>query len=97
MLKNGLNMLDDILKVMKGYRNLKGVGFNFQSLKKQVRTSVTEFIPPKSKSEFAMLDQMSQHPIQHLKPQARSKLLPWKYHYYGRYGHIKSYYYILHA
>lgn len=40
MLNNGLNMLDEILQVRKGSRNFKGVGFDFQSLKKQVGTYV---------------------------------------------------------
>lgn len=76
MLNNGSDMLDEILQVDKGSGNLKGVGFDYQSLKKQGGTSMTRFVSPESKIEFVMSDQMSQHPVQHLKPQARTKFLP---------------------
>jgi len=79
MLNNDSNMLDEILQVGKGSGNLKGIGFNYQSLKKQGTTSVTKFVLTESKFEFAMSDQMSRHLVQHLKPQAKSKFLSWKY------------------
>ena len=80
MLNNGSHMLDEILQVGNGSRNLKGVGFVYQSLKKQGETFMTKFVPPESKTEFAMLNQMLNHLVQHLKPQARTKFLPWKCH-----------------
>jgi hypothetical protein len=93
MFNIGSNMLDEILQVGKSFGNLKGIGFGYQTLKKQSGVSMTKFVPPKRTDEFVMSNQMLQHPIRHLKNQARIKQLPWKCHYCGRFGHIKLYYY----
>jgi len=54
MLNNGSDMLEEIIQVGKGFGNLKGVGFNYQSLNRQGETSVTKFVPLERKFEFVM-------------------------------------------
>ena len=45
-----------------------------------------------------MLDHMPQHPVQHRNPQKINKRKsPWRCHYCGRHGHIRSYYYRLYG
>jgi hypothetical protein len=97
MLKNGSNMLDEILQVGKEAGNLKGIGFNYQYQNKQGKALVTKFIPPERKYKPMMSDQMLQHPSGHQETQTKVKVLPWKCHYYGKYGHIKPFFYRLHG
>ncbi|XP_050895373.1 uncharacterized protein LOC127101991 [Lathyrus oleraceus] len=53
MLNNGSGMLDEILQVGKGVGNLKGIGFDYQSLKG--KNLVTKLIPPERKANHMMI------------------------------------------
>lgn len=59
MLNNGSNMLDEILEVGKMSKNMKGIGFG-SSMSKKRKFSAKNFVLPKKKIEFQMLDLMSQ-------------------------------------
>lgn len=59
MLNNGSDMLDEILQVGKGSRNLTGIGFDYQSLNRQGKTTMTKFIPAGMKHGPIMSNQMS--------------------------------------
>lgn len=92
MLSNGLIMLYEILKVWKMYRNYKGMGFKSNSKNKEVKVLYKKFIPPKKKSEFLMVDHMSQQPATHVNPYCKgSKNFEKSCHNCGRYGHIRPY------
>lgn len=56
MLNNEFDLLDEILQAGKWTVNLKGIGFDYQSLKG--KTHVIKFILPKRKYESMMSDQM---------------------------------------
>lgn len=74
MLNNGSDMLDEILQVGKGAGNLKGIGFDYQSLKG--KSLVTKKNPPERKYEPMMSHQMLQHPAKHQETQTKVKFLP---------------------
>jgi hypothetical protein len=97
MLKNGSNMLDEILQVGKEAGNLKGIGFNYQYQNKQGKKPLTKFIPPERKYEPMISNQMLQHPARQQETQIKVKFLSCKCHYYGKYGHIKPFYCKLHG
>jgi len=75
MLNAGSDMLDEILQLAKDSGNLTGVGFNYPSINKQGGISMAIFVSPESQTEFVMLDQMSQHPVQLHKTQTKAKFI----------------------
>jgi len=78
MLNNGSNVLDEILQVGKSSGNMKGIGFDYGIVNKEIKIPTKKYVPPKRKAEFVMLDHMSQHPVRHLNPQPRNKKKsPW--------------------
>lgn len=97
MLNNGSDVLDEVLQVGKVARDLRGIGFNYQSLNKQGETLVTNFIPPKRKLEPMMSNQLSQHHARHQNTQTGGKLLRLRCHYYGNFGYIKPLYFKLYG
>lgn len=62
MLNNGSDMLDEILEIGKMLRNLKGIGFDPRSMSKKDTHHPKKFVYPKDKTEFQMLDHISQYP-----------------------------------
>lgn len=52
ILDNGSDMLDEILKVGKMSKNLKGIGFDPMSTSKKDTKHPKKYVPPKNKSEF---------------------------------------------
>ena len=98
MLNNGSNVLDEILQVGMIFGNKKGIGFDYGTVNKEIKIPTKKFVPPKKKTEFVMLDHMSQHPVRHLNPQPRNKKKsPWICHHCGRSGHIRPYCYKLYG
>ncbi len=98
MLNNGSNVLDEILQVGKSSGNMKGIGFDYGIVNKEIKISTKKFVSPEKKTEFVMLDHMSQHPVRHLNPQPRNKKKPpWIFHNCGRDGHIRPYCYKLYG
>jgi hypothetical protein len=92
MLNNSSNVLDEILQVGKTSGNMKGIGFDYGTMNKEIKNPTKKFVPPKKKTEFVMLDQMPQHPVRHLNPQPRNKKKsPWICHHFGKKGHIRSF------
>jgi hypothetical protein len=92
MLNNGSNVLDEILQVGKSSENMKGIGFDYGTVNKEIKIPIKNFVPPKKKTEFVMLDHMPQHPVRHPNPQPRNKKKsPWICHHCGRKGHIRSF------
>ena len=78
MISNNLDMLDDVWE-----ENMKVVGCDYNSMNKKIK------VPPKKKTEFQMVDHMSQHDAQHLYPHNKgNKKSSWRCHQCGRYGHI---------
>lgn len=59
MMNNGPNMLDEILKVGKMSKNMKGIGFGPRSMSKKDKTQPKTFVPYKNKNKFQMLDHMA--------------------------------------
>jgi len=77
---------------------MKGIGFDYGTVNKEIKIPTKKFVSPKKKTEFVMLDHMSQHPVRHLNPQPRNKKKsPWICHHCGRYGHIRPYCYKLYG
>src|SRR4030066_969603 len=77
---------------------MKGIGFDYGTVNKEIKIPTKNFVPPHKKTEFVMLDHMPQHPVQHLKPQPRNtKKSPWICHYCGRNGQIRPYCYKLYG
>jgi len=98
MLNNSSNVLDDILQVGKTSGNMKGIGFDYDTVNKEIKIPTKKFVSPEKKTEFVMLDHMSQHPVRHLNPQPRNKKKPpWIFHNCGRDGHIRPYCYKLYG
>jgi hypothetical protein len=94
MLNNGSNVLDEIRQVGKTYGNMKGIVFDYGTVNNESKIPTKKFVSPKKKTEFAMLDHMSQHLVWHLITQPRNKKKsPWICHHCGRYGHIRPYCY----
>jgi len=58
MLNNGSNVLDKILQVGKTSRNMKGIGFDYETVNKEIKISTKKFVSPEKNIEFVMLDQM---------------------------------------
>jgi len=61
MLNNGYNVLDEILQVGKTSGNMKGIGFDYGTMNKEIKIPTKKFVSPEKKTEFVMLDHMSQH------------------------------------
>lgn len=61
MLNNGSDLLYEILKVGKMSKNMKGVGFDYNSMNKGVKIPNKKFVSPKKKTDFFMKDHISQH------------------------------------
>lgn len=60
MLNNGSNMLYEILEVGKMSRNMKGIGFDYNSMNKEINIHTKKFVPSEKKIDFLMVDHMSQ-------------------------------------
>jgi hypothetical protein len=50
MLNYGSNVLDEILQVGKSSGNMKGIGFDYGSLNKEIKIPTKRFVPPKKKT-----------------------------------------------
>lgn len=66
MLNNGSDMLDEILEVGKMSRNLKGIWFDPRSMIKKDINHPKNIVPPENKTEFQVLNHMSQPHAQHV-------------------------------
>jgi hypothetical protein len=66
MLNNGSNVLAEILQVGKTFGNMKGIGFDYDTVNKEIKILIKKFVPFEKKTEFVMLDHMPQLPFQHL-------------------------------
>ncbi|KAK2359745.1 hypothetical protein QL285_085090 [Trifolium repens] len=98
MLNNGSNVLDEILQAGKTSGNMKGIGFDNGTMNNEIKIPTKKFVSPVKKTEFIMLDHMSQHPTRHLNPQSRNKKKSsWRCHHCGRYGHIRPFCYKLYG
>jgi len=58
MLNNGSNVLDERLQVGKSSGNMKGIGFDYETVNKEIKISTKKYVPPKRKAELVMLDHM---------------------------------------
>jgi len=56
------------MQVGKTSGDMKGIGFDYGTVNKEIKIPTKKFVPPKKKTEFVMLDHMSQHPVRHLNP-----------------------------
>lgn len=98
MLNNGSEMLDEILEVEKMYRNMKGIGFESSSMNKKDKTQPKKFVPPKKKSEFQILDQMTKQPKKHVYSyKGKNMNSNRRCHHCGRYENIRNYCFRLHG
>lgn len=80
MLKKGSNILDGVLQIGKVAGDLRGVGFDYQSLAKQGENSMNNFILPKREPKPAMSKHFIQHRSSHQNYQTEGKLLCWRCH-----------------
>lgn len=81
--------MDEILEVGKICRNLKGIGFEYNSMSQETKVPIKNFVPLMKKTEFLMVDHMSQQPTRHMYPQYIGyKNSFWRCHHCGRYGMI---------
>lgn len=98
MLNNGSKALDEILEVGNMSNDVKGIGFDYNSMSKEAKFPTKKFSPLKKKTKVLILDHMSQHPAQHMYPHyGRNNKSSWKYHHCGIYGNITPYFYILYG
>jgi len=82
----------------KTFGNMKGIGFDYGTVNKEIKIPTKKFVPPKKKTEFVMLDHMPQHPVRHLNPQPRNKKkAPSICRHCGNHGHIRPYCYKLYG
>ena len=88
MLNNGSTIFDKILQTGKNAGNVKGLGYRNQAMKN--KNSELKFVPQKMKQEQKMSNHMSQHRQKHQKRHYSSMYKPWRCHYCGRFGHLKS-------
>lgn len=88
MMNKGSNVLDGVLQFRKVVRDLRGIDFKHQSLDKQGESSMTNFVLSKMESKPVMSEHLTQHHARHQNSQTEGKLLHWRCHYYGKYGHI---------
>lgn len=91
MLNKGSNVLDKVFQIGKSAKDLRGIGFKHQSLDKQGENSMTNFVIPKRESKHVMSKPLAQHHASHQNSQTKGKLLRWRCHYCGKYGHIKPF------
>src|ERR1044072_2643873 len=82
---------------------MKGIGFNFQDTDQEGHITKMKFVSPEEatkfkKVDFQMSNPMPQHLVQRVNAQFRkAKNESSRYHYCGKYGHIRSYCFKLHG
>lgn len=52
MLRNGSDMLDEILEIGKMSRNMKPIRFNYNSMNKENKVSTKNFVPLRRRMSF---------------------------------------------
>ena len=66
MLNNGSNVLDEILKVGKEGRSMKGIGFDYKSTNQEGQNTRRDFVASESQTEFK---KQIEYQVAHKKPQ----------------------------
>lgn len=85
MLNNVSKDIDEIVEVGKMSNNVKGIRFNYKSMRKEATICTKKF-------EILILGHMSQQLAQHMYPQYKgNKNSSCKFHHCGRYNHIRPY------
>jgi len=75
---------------------MKGIGFDYDSMNKEIKVPTKKFVFLKMKTEFQMLNHKSQPPARRMYPQYIGyNNSSWRCHHCGIYGHISPYFYRL--
>lgn len=97
MLNKGSNMLDEVLQIGKAVGDIRGIGFKNKSLHSQGESSMTNFVLPGKESKSVMSKPLSQHNANYQNLQTKGRSSRGRCHYYGKYGHIKPFCFILYG